>query len=57
MMARLRLVIGRELMAKVLARAEQLWPGEGMRAVVRYVEDTIRRYAQFHNAIHRHRGK
>lgn len=56
-MARLRLVIGRELMAKVLARAEQLWPGEGMRAVVRYVEDTIRRYAQFHNAIHRHRGK
>jgi len=56
-MARLKLKIPDKLMAKVSARAEQLWPGEGLRAIVRYVEDAIWRYAQFYNEIRRNRGK
>lgn len=53
----MRLTISKELVAEVLARAEELWPGEGMRAIVRYVEDAIRRYVRFCNAGLRHRGK
>lgn len=46
-MARLKLTINDKLMTKVLASAERLWPGEGMRAVARFVRDAIRRYVRY----------
>ena len=48
-MARLRLTINDELMARVSAAAERLWPAQGVKAVARFIRDTIRRYLNYRN--------
>ena len=56
-MARLRLNINDELMAKVSVAAERLWPGQGMRAIARFARDAIRRYLKYCDGEARHRTK
>ena len=49
LMTRLKLTISDELMSVVSASAERLWPGEGLRALARFVRDAIRRYVRYCN--------
>lgn len=53
-MARLKININDELMAKVSASVERLWPGEGVRAIARFVRDAIRRYLRYWNGKPKH---
>ena len=46
-MARLKTAIDDELMKKALTCVEQLWPGESVRAIGRFVRDAIRRYLRY----------
>jgi len=46
-MARLKITISDELMEKVSACVDQLWPSEGVRAIGRFVRDAIRRYLRY----------
>lgn len=46
-MARLKLIIDDELLAIITALAEQLWPGQGLRAVTRFIRDAMRRYLRY----------
>ena len=55
-MARLKITISDELMAKVLACVQQLWPDEGVRALGRFVRDSIRRLERYCNGRSRHTG-
>ena len=48
-MARLKLSINDELLAKVSACADRLWPAQGVKAVVRFIRDAIRRYLNYRN--------
>jgi hypothetical protein len=48
-MARLKLSINEELMAKVSACANRVWPAQGVKAVARFIHDTIRRYLNYRN--------
>jgi len=46
-MARFKTTIDDELMKKALACVEQLWPGDGVKAIGRFVRDAIRRYLRY----------
>jgi hypothetical protein len=46
-MARLKVTINDDLMPVVLACIERIWPGEGMRALGRFVRDAIKRYLRY----------
>jgi len=46
-MTRLKLALGDDLMEMVSACVEQLWPGEGVRGIRRFIRDAIRRYLRY----------
>jgi hypothetical protein len=53
-MARFKLIINDELMERVKATAERLWPGHGTRAVLRFARDAVRRYLRYCDGKPRH---
>jgi hypothetical protein len=48
-MAKLRVIINDDLIPVVMACIEQIWPGEGMRALGRFARDAIKRYVRYCN--------
>ena len=46
-MARLKIIVNDELMEKVSACVEQIWPSDGVSAIGRFVRDAIRRYLRY----------
>ena len=44
---KLKVTVRDDLMEKVAAVAETLWPGHGVRGVTRLIRDAIRRYLKY----------
>jgi len=57
MMARLKLRITEELMKQITAEANALWPGQGVLAVRRLVNDSLRRLWRYCGADDRARDR
>jgi hypothetical protein len=46
-MARLIVKVNEELMGRVVAYSERVWPGQDTRVIARFVRDAIRRYVRY----------
>jgi len=46
-MAKIKFTVNDVLVAKVSACAEELWPGESVRGLARFIRDAIRRYLRY----------
>jgi hypothetical protein len=53
-MTRLRISIDDKVMTEVSALVEGLWPGQGARAIARFVRDAIKRYLRYWNEGSKH---